>query len=426
MKNKVYIETFGCSLNFSDTEFMKGRLEEDGYQLVDDENQAEIIILNTCTVKNRTYLNFLKRLKELNGRLIVIAGCIPPVYKDGYLLKDFSFIGPDNLTEISEVVEKTIKGEKVQIISGKLFKRLGHQKVRRNPVIEIVPISRGCLGDCAYCQIKLARGELLSYPIREIAHQIETALSEGVKEVWLTAQDCGIYGEDIGSSLPELLKNVFKIKGDFKLRLGMANPDGVLKYLNELKEIYAEPRIFKFLHIPVQSGSDNVLKAMRRKYSAGDFIKICDTFRESVQRISISTDIIAGFPTETEDDFEMSLNLLKKIKPATINRSRFSPRPFTPAASLKQLHSSVIARRSKMLDELVKEISLQNNKEWLGLTGEVILDERKKEGSVLGRNTSYKPVVFHNNNFHIGETIKAQIIDITTHHLIGSVNPEEY
>jgi len=214
--------------------------------------------------------------------------------------------------------------------------------------ITIIPISEGCLGDCNYCSVKFARGKLKSYKIEDIIKQIKG------KKILLTSQDTGCYGLDINTNLVELLKQVVKVKGNFQVRVGMMNPEHVLPILKDLVEVYKDKKIFKFIHIPIQSGSNNVLKEMNRRYTVEDFIKIVKEFRKQIPEIHISTDIIVGYPTETEEDFKKTINLLEKLKLEVINLSRFAPRPKTAALKLKQLPVEEIKRRSIIISKIIK------------------------------------------------------------------------
>lgn len=414
----VFIETYGCSLNISDSELIAGYLRDADYEIAVDEDSADVIILNSCTVKGDTFSNFKKRLDQLKDKVVVIAGCIPKVY-DGYdFLKKYSYIGTDNISKIAEIVKSAIEGQKIQNILPLNEKRLNLPKKRRNEVIEIIPIAKGCLGRCAYCQTRLARGELSSYAEEEIISQAESAISDNVKEIWITAQDTSIYGLDIGTNLSGLLKKITNIEHDFKVRLGMANPLYIKKQIADLLDVFKSEKMFKFIHIPLQSGSNKVLSDMNRMYKVEDFVAICETFRDKFPNISISTDIICGYPTETDDDFESTLDVLRKIRPSTVNRSRFSPREKTPAADLKQLNPKIISERSKELTELIKNIISEDNKKWIGWEGETLIDEVKKVGSVLSRNFAYKPIVI-NEDIPLGEKVKVKIYDTTIYHLKG-------
>lgn len=440
MGRKYYIETYGCSLNISDTEYMEGRLREAGYGNCQDEKLADVVIINTCTVKGRTFLDFKKRIKyytdfkecvRRKGKslAIVIAGCIPQANPDEPILQPFALIGPYCIADIVDIVEAAMRGEtpkRLKTVSQ--VPRLNRFHTRRNPVVEILPISGGCLGACSYCQTRFARGALVSYPIKEILVQARASLEQGAKEIWITSQDTGAWGLDIGASLPLLLENLLTIPGNYRIRLGMANPDRILPYLDSLLDIFTDERMFRFLHLPLQSGSDDILRKMNRLYSIEQYLGICERLYSRYGDFSISTDVIVGFPGESEEDFEKTLNVLTRIKPAVVNRSKFSARPKTPASAMPQIPSGIISRRSQSLARLVERLSMENNRRWVGRACTVLIDDSKKEGSVVSRNNYYKPVVIPltegefvgGDRLSLGAFCRVMIKDACTYHLTGS------
>ncbi|MBW2993740.1 tRNA (N(6)-L-threonylcarbamoyladenosine(37)-C(2))-methylthiotransferase [Candidatus Woesearchaeota archaeon] len=312
MNMQVFIKTFGCALNKSDSEAMAGLLKKAEFDITENIDKADVIIVNTCTVKGPSEKNFFNCLKDIKklGKPIVVAGCIPQT--DPEKVRGYNLIGTYEVSRIAEVVEEAVNDNVVELVAEKHSQRLNLPKSRSNNIIEIIPICAGCMGEpCSYCKVKSARGNLFSYYKNEIIKQAENAVKDGVLEIWITSQDTGCYGKDIDSSLPELLRELVKLEGDFKIRLGMANPNHILEFLDELIEIYKSDRMFKFLHVPVQSGSDRILKLMKRKYTADDFKKIISRFRKEIPGITISTDVILGFPSEAEEDYDKTRDLIK-------------------------------------------------------------------------------------------------------------------
>ncbi len=414
---KIYIETYGCSLNQSDSELMAGLLKKADFEIVENIEDADVLIVNSCTVKGPTENKFFKRLEEIRKKLpdkkIIIAGCIAQT--DSEKLEGYSLIGPYQINRIVEVVEETINDNIVTLIAEERNPRLNIPKIRRNNLVEIIPICAGCLGEpCSYCKVKSARGSLFSYDRQEIIKQAKKAIEDGCKEIWLTAQDTGCYGKDINSSLPELLREVVNIEGDFFVRIGMMNPNHAMGFLDELIEAYKNPKIFKFLHIPVQSGNNAILKLMKRRYNVEDFRKIINEFRSRLDNITVSTDIICGFPTESEGQFKDSLNLIREIKPDVLNISRFWPRPKTEAAEMEnQIGGWETKRRSQLLADIFNNISRMNNERWINWQGSIIIDEKGKDDSFVGRNFAYKPVVVK-GNYKIGDTVDVKIRTVTS------------
>ncbi|MGC8740840.1 MAG: tRNA (N(6)-L-threonylcarbamoyladenosine(37)-C(2))-methylthiotransferase [Candidatus Sumerlaeaceae bacterium] len=425
---RVYIETYGCTFNTSDSEVMAGLLERAGYEVVPAAEQADIVIINSCIVKERSYLDLRKRIGELvtptsalsKRPIVVLAGCAPKVPQHGAEFHHLPQIGPDNVSAIVEVVEHALAGKLLHRVEREHMQRLTLPKRRRNPAIEIVPISKGCLGKCTFCQTVLARGKLYSFSEDEIEAAVRAALADGVRMIWLTSQDCGAYGQDFGSSLPMLLRRLVRLPGDFKIRLGMVNPDWAKRFIDELAEILAHPRFFRFAHLPVQSGSDAVLRAMRREYSVEDFLTVCSKLRAVVPDVSLATDIIAGFPTETDEDWVATLELLRKTEPAVVNRSRFSPRPGTAAARLKPLPSAVVAKRSRELYYCTATLVAKRLHQSVGAVREVIVEECPKPGTAVARDPVYAPIVLK-GNFAPGARLQVKLESVEGFHLRGNV-----
>jgi threonylcarbamoyladenosine tRNA methylthiotransferase CDKAL1 len=244
----------------------------------------------------------------------------------------------------------------------------------------------------------------------EVVERLHRDIGYGVKEFWLTSQDTACYGKDIGTSLPELLQQVCNIEGRFFVRLGMMNPDHVLGILDELVEAYADRKVFKFLHLPIQSGDDRILKLMNRRYSVEDFKRIVFVFRKKFPRLTLSTDVICGFPGESNQSFENTLKLISDVQPDVVNVSKFFARPKTAAESLEPIASRELNRRSRVLSGLSRRVSFEKNKSWLDWHGNVLFDERGKEGSFMGRNFAYKPIVVKSRESLIDKFVDVKIV----------------
>ncbi|MFH1133095.1 MAG: tRNA (N(6)-L-threonylcarbamoyladenosine(37)-C(2))-methylthiotransferase [Nanoarchaeota archaeon] len=393
--NRVFFITQGCSANIADSEVMAGLLAEAGYEMVGKAEDADLVIYNTCTVKGPTENEFIRRMRKLTAleKKIIVAGCIPQAEPSLTVLQGISVVGPYDIHKIAEAADQTLKGKTVCFLSRVNKPRLNLPKVRKNALVEIVPILHGCLGHCSYCKTKHARGHLHSYPINDIVRHVSKAVAEGAKEVWLTSQDCAAYGLDLGKTLPELLEAVCSIPRDFRVRVGMGNPEHYLLFLDRAVKAYEHEKIYKFLHVPVQSGSDEVLREMGREYTAADFMRVIRAFRKKMPQITVSTDIIVGYPTETEADFKKTLSLIRAARPDVHNLSRFWPRPGTPAAELKPLSSEVMKVRSKKTFALLRKVAFENNRKWVGWQGDVLVVEKGKGNTVIGRNFAYKQIV---------------------------------
>ncbi|MEM3374635.1 MAG: tRNA (N(6)-L-threonylcarbamoyladenosine(37)-C(2))-methylthiotransferase [Candidatus Woesearchaeota archaeon] len=416
-QKKVFIKTYGCSFNVADSENMAGLLKESGYKIVDNEKDADLVIINSCTVKNNAETKFWRDVKNIKKPKI-LAGCVPQAETDKTKFSGFSVIGTNQITKVVEVTNQTLSGNVVQLLTKEKNPRLNIPKVRKNSVIEILPINEGCLGSCTFCKTKFARGHLYSYELDAIAKQAREALNEGVKEIWLTSQDTACYGYDIGTNIVELIKKILEMKREFKLRLGMGNPEYFKKQIDNLLPLFQDKRLFRFLHIPLQAGSNKVLKDMKREYSVEEYLELIKKIKSQYPDMTLSTDIICGFPTESNSDFEMTLKIIEEIKPDVLNISRFWPRPGTKAAKLKQLPSEVIKDRSIKLRNLFYKVAKENNKKWFAWKGEILIDEIGKNNSFIGRNYAYKPVIIKkSDNIKLGDFVNVEIVKTETHDL---------
>ncbi|MBM3199592.1 tRNA (N(6)-L-threonylcarbamoyladenosine(37)-C(2))-methylthiotransferase [Candidatus Woesearchaeota archaeon] len=351
---KVFIKTFGCELNRADSEVIAGLLDKEGFKLVSSLKESDVVIVNSCGVKLPTQNKVLEYIKKVpKNKRVVVGGCLPKMLNVKIYCPNVDLVFDTNsITKIAQLIKQN-----KSLLSDEKEDRISLPVVRIRKEVAIIPIAQGCLGSpCAYCSVKKARGDLKSYKKEDILKQVDKAVKEGCVKIRLTAQDTGCWGKDFGQKLPHLLKSVLAVEGGFEVRLGMTNPNYALEYLGELVDIYKSPKMKKFLHIPVQSGSDKVLQEMERKYSVQDFEKVVKKFRKDVPEICIATDIIVGFPTETGDDFKKTLDLVKKIKPEVLNISKFGMRPGTLAANMKQLPSQEIKRRSVILHKLFRSL----------------------------------------------------------------------
>jgi len=420
----IYIESYGCSTSYGESEMMAGLLKQANFNIVNNEKQADLVIVVTCYVKSPTEQKILFRIKQLSKKKLIIAGCMPEgIYQRLMeVAPETSLVSTHHVKDIVQAVEKTLQGKRVEYLGKSEEVKLCLPRIRKNPLISIVPISSGCNSLCTYCCVRLAKGKLFSFPKEAILKEIETSLKEGCKEVWLTAQDTASYGFDKGAKLPELLKEITKIPNDFFIRVGMMNIKSVTPIASSLIESFKDDKIYKFIHLPLQSGSDTILKSMNRGHTVSQFEKIINSFRESF-KCQIWTDIIVGYPTEKEEDFLKTLAIIKKVKPDWVNVSKFGSRPGTEAAKLKPLHPRIVNERSKIASELVRKVSLEKNKQWNNWKGEILISEKgKKAGQWIGRNFAYKPILVESKNNVLGKVLNVKVVDFTHSHLVGQIS----
>ncbi|MDP3698416.1 MAG: tRNA (N(6)-L-threonylcarbamoyladenosine(37)-C(2))-methylthiotransferase [Nanoarchaeota archaeon] len=418
-----HIQTSGCSTNQADAEQMAGLLKQAKFELVETIEDADVVVFNACTVKAPRENSFFTELeqfkKEHPYKIAIIAGCA--LQADKQKLKAYALLGTKRIHNIVQVVEEALHDNVLQLLNNEEMPPLNLPRVRKNLLIEILPISRGCLGACPSCKTKKTRGNLASYPMAEIVEAAKKAVSEGVKEIWLASHDTFCYGFDIGTDLPALLEQLVLIQGDFKIRIGMGNPDHMPKFETKLVELYRNPKIFKFLHLPLQAGHDETLKAMRRCHTVEEYVHVVNLFQREIPEINIMTDIMVGYPTETDDHYWGTLEVVRKTTPDAINISRFWPRPETAVVNLEELPEEVVAHRSKVLTDIFHNVSKLRNERWVDWKGEIIIDEKgKEERQWIGRNDSYKQIVVE-GDFKLGDKLKVQIVKAETFELRGKV-----
>ena len=418
---KIWVEAYGCSASFADSEMISGLIVNGGHTLVQDKSESDLNLIVTCSVKDVTASRMIHRIKESQSKPLVVAGCLPKAERHTVekFAQNASLMGPNSIGKTLQVIETTLSGSKVVALEDTDVSKIGIPKVRLNPAVGIVEIANGCMSECTFCQTKLAKGDLQSYRIGDITRQVKRELDDGCKEVWLSSTDNGCYGLDIGEDLSSLIDQVVQIPEDFRIRVGMMNPMFMPRIRDNLLKSFENAKVFRFLHIPVQSGSNVVLNDMKRGHTVETFKNVVSKFRTKFGSFTISTDIIIGYPTETQENFEETIELLKETTPDVVNISRYSRRPGTVAAEMPQIDVTEVKRRSKQATELINKISLENNKKWVGWKGDVLFDENL-DGQIKGRNFAYKPI-FINEIAEIGQICTVKVVDATIHSLIGEI-----
>jgi threonylcarbamoyladenosine tRNA methylthiotransferase CDKAL1 len=432
---KVYLESFGCSASQASAEIMRASVERFGHKLLGPEtaDQADVYICNSCTVKYTTEQKILYKIRRM-GELdvqVIISGCMPEVQLEDILHAnpEANILGVNAISRLGELLSLIEQRKKKGLSKGAHFELkasepLGFLNVpreRSNPNIHICQISQGCNFACSYCIVKSARGKLHSFPPEEIIKDIRAAVSEGCREIWLTSQDDSQYGMDTGIKLPELLRMISEIPGDFKVRVGMMNPFSVLPILEDLVEAFDSDKIFKLLHLPIQSASYSVLKRMNRPHKMESVDTIINTFRARFEDISLFTDIIVGFCDETDDDFKETVEWVKKYRPEKINISRYSPRPHTKAFSFRNLDSRIPAQRSHELHKVCEHIKLESKQAMIGWKGRAFVSKYTEMGDVLTRTDAYRPVVISDSNLKPGQYANVEIVAAKPGYFLGKL-----
>ena len=420
----VHIKTYGCTLNQADSDIMFGLIAGAGIEQ-SGEDDADLVVVNTCTVKTPTQQKIIHSIKELEkkGKKIVVTGCMASANQaliEKHVPKA-SIVTVSNIGSIAKAVQETALGNRVVIDHGNRQDKLALFKPQESTIAK-VPVSEGCLSSCSFCETKFARGPLNSYSEERIINAVAMSAERGAKEIQLTSQDMGAYGLDRRTNIAKLMKRLSEIDGDFKIRVGMLNPEHLPKYLEEFIDALDCSKFYGFAHIPAQSGSNNVLKSMKRMYSAEQFNSYVDALRQRIPDITIETDIIVGFPTETEEDFQNTLDFVHLAKPNVVNMCRFWARPHAAASKMEQLPANLIAERSAELGRVVRMVQKEINDTFVGRELDILITEQEEE-SMNGRTDSYKKVIIGkrdaNENVFIGNKVRVRIESASCNVLYG-------
>ncbi len=401
---KVYVEAYGCTQNYGEARLMQEALLGSGHTITTAEADADAHVLVTCTVVETTERKMARRMAELAGyeKPFVVAGCMAAAQRDRVqsIVPRAKLLPPRKWPQIVELLGAgTVCGDQAAEVESTSY---GWRDA-------IVPIAQGCAGRCTYCITRVARGRVASYGIDSIVGQVRRHVERGVREIKLTGQDTAAYGLDTGTNLAALLRSVAEIPGEFRVRVGMADPLTVDPIQEELVAAYGSDKVFKFLHLPVQSGDDAILESMRRQYTVSQFEEIVCRFRRAFPEITLSTDVIVGFPGESEEQFEATMELIRRVRPDIVNVTRFSPRDGTPAATMPgQIVGWKVKERSRRLTRLRFQIARETNERFIGREASVLVTEPGKPGTVLARTPEYRQVVLR-EPAAIGEFLRVKI-----------------
>ncbi|MEM3364967.1 MAG: tRNA (N(6)-L-threonylcarbamoyladenosine(37)-C(2))-methylthiotransferase [Candidatus Methanomethyliaceae archaeon] len=418
---RVYIKTFGCASNKAESGLIRRVLIKDGFELVSSVDEADAVVVNTCTVRKETDLKVMMFLSKIRNKKVVVTGCTaaaqPALISENYPM--YSIVSPDCPSMISTALKKEERS--IFLVKDSLMME---PVPYRHGVKSTIVVSRGCLGECSYCIVRVAKGRLRSISPDVIKRNVVKAVKAKAYEIRLTAQDIGVYGIDIGTDLPSLLDSLVRVDGCFRLRVGMFKPSSVKDFLNKLVEVYKSEKIYKFIHVPVQSGSDAVLERMKRGYDVNTFKRVIEEFRKNFPNITIFTDIIVGFPGEDDLEFDETCMLLKEIKPDKTHIARYSPRPHTAAASMPQVPESIKKRRSAILHQIVQEIQMEKNNAWVGKTVKATVVDLYLKGGMIARTDEYKTIAIPGcNPTLIGQRVELCVEGATPFYLIGRIIP---
>ena len=394
----IWFEGYGCTANQGETIEMRDRANELGHRIASNPEIAETIVLGTCTVLESTQNKMEKRISELmdQGKNIIVSGCMATADAKvlGEKFPEAPLVSPGDLEGLEDLIGRGgCKPEKFD-----------------SPLAAILPISSGCLGRCTYCATVRARGRVTSRSVNDIFFKAQYAIDSGSKEILLTSQDNGAFGADSNSSLEFLLRELSHLEGDFRLRVGMLNPMLVSGRSEAMAEAWADSRIYKFMHLPIQSGSQKILDSMVRDHTLDEFWEVVNVFRKHYPEMMIITDIITGFPGETDQDHQDTVDLLNALSPDLVNVTRFSPRKGTPASKYKRVNGRIVKKRSRELTSLRKKLGAKSFKRFVGKQISILTVENQKKGSTFCRDDNYRPVILK-KELPLGEFYDVRITD---------------
>jgi tRNA-2-methylthio-N6-dimethylallyladenosine synthase len=424
---KVHIYTYGCQMNENDTEIAKQLLLNGGFEVVDSEDEADIVILNTCAVRKKSEDKVYSHIGKLRkkGKRIGIMGCVADKEKENLFRRGVSFvIGTRAIAKIPEAVSNAKDGTK-QIYLDDTLDEIDYHKVetRNSKHHAWITIIYGCDRFCTYCIVPYTRGREKSRPMESVLLEVRSLVEKGYKEFTFLGQNVDAYGKDLndGTSLAKLLIEAAKIDGVKRLWFLTSYPTD---FSLEIPQAMVEnPKIARSIHLPVQHGSDRILRAMNRRYTRGEYIELINNIRNIVPDASISSDIIVGFPGETDEDFEATVELVKAIKFERLNLAIYSPREGTVAWKYfkDDVPYKTKVRRMSYLLNLQKMINRELNEAYRDKRVEVIVEAQAKNGLFYGRDIRNKIISFEGSHELIGKTVIVKVNKITAGPLYGTV-----
>ncbi len=428
---KLFIDTLGCQMNKSDTERMYGMLSHFDYEPTDNEKDADLLIVNTCAIRqlsaDKAYsrLGNWKRLKadkKKEGKTIryAICGCVAQLEGEA-LLKKFPTLdlvfGTRNIPQLPELLKK-IESKRICAISDVPIIENDYNIMRTKSTNAWLTIMEGCNNFCSYCVVPYTRGRERSRTIEAIIKEGKTILSQGFKEITLLGQNVDSYGKNLkdGTNFAKLLSELDKLEGDFRIRFTSSYPTDITDEVIDV--VRNSKHICECFHIPMQSGNDRILKEMNRRYNVEQYREIVNKIRSKIENVAITSDFIAGFPSETEEEFQDTINAIEEFELDYSNTAAYSPRPITKAGKMtdKFIDDETKKKRLQILNDKVKEASLKSNKKYVGKILEVLIDD-VKDGIYQGRTRNNKVVHLTDsadNNYQIGQFINVKIERVTT------------
>ena len=426
---KVYIDTLGCQMNKSDSERILGIMSHFGYEECDNENLADLLIVNTCAIRqlsvDKAYSRLgnwgrIKKEKKQQGIPIKIGicGCVAQLEKEN-LFKKFPYLdlifGTRNITQLPELL-KEIEEKRICAASDKPILENNYDIKRTQSINAWLPIMEGCDNFCSYCVVPYTRGRERSRTIEAVIKEAKNILSQGFKEITLLGQNVDSYGKNLekGENFAKLLKELDKLEGNFRIRFTSSYPTDITDEVIDV--VKNSTHICECFHIPMQSGNDRILKEMNRRYNVEQYRNIVQKIRNSIENVTITSDFIAGFPSETEEEFLDTIKAIDELELDYSNTAAYSPRPITKAGKMtdKFIDEETKKKRLQILNDKVKAASLKSNEKYIGKTLEILIDE-VKDGVYQGRTRNNKVVhILDDKKYNIGDFVDVKIEKVST------------
>ena len=432
--SKIYIETYGCQMNEYDTEIVKSVLRESGHQLVEQPEEAEVVLLNTCSVREHAARRVTARVHALrhleNGRAkkIGLLGCMTTNLRETLLenkkMRIDLMAGPDSYRRLPELLAQAV-GEQ-SAVDLKLSRTETYSDVhpfRTAGVNGWIAVMRGCDNYCTFCVVPYARGRERSRSVESVVNETRRLAENGFRQVTLLGQNVNSYRHE-GHDFAYLLEKVSEVEGIVRIRFTSPHPKDFPDSL--LKTVAENPKVCKHIHLPLQAGSSRILELMNRTYSQQDYLDLVKKIRDYVPQAALTTDIIVGFPTETEDDFLETVRVVREVGFDSAFIFKYSPRKGTVAARrfVDDVSDADKSARTVRLNALQKEISLQKNRAHIGETHQVLIEElhtRKSTTDAQGRTDGNTLVILPKENLSVGQLVSAKITGASANVLKGQI-----
>jgi tRNA-2-methylthio-N6-dimethylallyladenosine synthase len=438
---KLHLITYGCQMNEYDSERVAGLLRERQYELTDDETAADVILLNTCAIREKaeekvfSRLGELKRLKATRPELVIgVMGCLAQLQQETVLRRapqvDLVF-GSPAIARVGELVERVRRERRPVLETGEApLVKITAKSPAADRLKAFVTVMEGCEKHCTFCVVPRTRGRERSHPPAAIVAEIEGLVAEGCREVTLLGQTVNAYGRDLtpATDLAELFARVNDVAGLQRIRFTTSNPYNLTpKLIAAMRDV---PKVCEWFHLPLQSGSDRILARMNRGYTRAQYLDLIDALRDAEPALALSTDIIVGFPGETEADFEATVEMVERVGYDNVFVFRYSRRPGTPAATMPdQVPDAIKADRNRRLLEVVSRVTGAQSAKLTGRTMEVLVDgvSRRNPGELAGRTRCNRVVNFDGQGrVAVGDIVHARVTDALPHSLRGTLaTPEE-